>query len=64
MFRNPEVKLSKNAEVALRHFVSLEWWFMEHSEYAKRYTAIVNEFIASGHAKPVEKETLKPNGSI
>ncbi len=60
MLKNPELNLPNNAEVAFRHFASLERRFKKDPAFAKSYAAVVNEYIAAGHAKLVVPNTAAP----
>lgn len=64
MLRNPSINLPNNREVALRQYRALIKRFTRDAAFAERYSQVLNEYIALGHAKQVDDDSASVNGSI
>ena len=64
MLRNPSINIPNNREVALRHYRALIKRFTRDAAFAKRYSQVLNEYIALGHAKQADDDSASATGSI
>ena len=51
MWEDPNVNLPNNKIVALRRFHGLERRFVRDPEFAKSYSAVINEYLDLGYAR-------------
>ena len=63
MLRNPSINIPNNREVALRHYRALIKRFTRDVAFARRYSQVLNEYIALGHAKQADDDSASATGS-
>jgi ribonuclease HI/transposase InsO family protein len=56
MWKSEQVRLPDNRKVALRRMFSQERRFEHDPEYARKYNAVIEEYINLGHARYLSKE--------
>jgi len=56
MWKSEQVRLPDNRKVALRRLFSQERRFENDPEYARKYNAVIEEYINLGHARYLSKE--------
>ena len=56
MWKSDQVRLPDNRKVALRRLFSQERRFENDPEYARKYNAVIEEYINLGHARYLSKE--------
>ena len=63
MWKNDNVKLPNNRQVALKRLFSLERRFSRDAEFAKKYDAVVQEYVSLGHARLLSAAEAKSETS-
>ena len=59
MWKTDNVVLPNNRQAAMKRFYALEKRFHRDNEFAKKYDAVVQEYISLGHARLLSTEEAK-----
>jgi hypothetical protein len=59
MWKNDNVELPNNRQVALKRLFSLERRFARDADFARKYDAVVQEYVNLGHARLLSAEEAK-----